>query len=584
MDNANFNARGRDFSPMMMPSQARFNNQSFRAEGRMTMPEARMTMPEVRMTMPEVRPMTPAVDSKITPFVQPATSNITPVSTAVFESVASVTRLVPNSIQQPTSGALQSGIALPSSALSTPPNVSTSQGAGGLLTLPGGKLEGSSTIVQTDSTPRPIVRFPAAGPATTVHLKSSEIAGFTFVISSNRYAISLDDHPGSYIRGEGGTAFEVTSAGVVVIKEGVALIASGADPLTVRTRLADVRIGPDSVALVEAGNFGPCKVAALKSSADESILVSLASGGDSDKDNIEVIGVPGSTELVVADHQLTPEELVSSDGVDREYRRTLLKSSSWHVVRAGLPIANLIAHHPLLVAASGDQQLALSPAIRVLFREHHDKLQKPLPPEKQATVDDLIGISYTAPAALPGLRATRHASVFAHDQGHYKLQCGTIFIDAEQALRIDTPTSSVFAAPHSALVISADDSRTQVLNLHDRRAGAVKLLVGKTYVPLGPGAEARVLKERSVKARPLALGDGIGRRSMRVVPTAENLNVVVNEFSIPDALLAHPVLKQFSASHNAPDRTLVNKIVKTAAAVAFATAGSREVYSSAAVR
>ena len=592
MDNPGLGFRGRDMNPAMMPLQAQFSNpsiQSFRTDGRPMMPAAATIAPSATAAM--IAPS--ATPAMIAPSATPAmiapsatAAMITPSATQVFATVSSVTQLVPNSIQQTTGTALQAArtVALPANPLSVPAQTSQSDAAG-VLTLPGGTLEGSSTVVPTDKTPRPIVRIPPAGPASTVHLNSSQIAGFTFVISSCRYAILLDDHPGRYIQGEGGTAFEVTRTGAVVLKEGVALIASGANPLTVTTRLADVKMEADTVALIEAGDFTPCKVTALKSQTNDGIVLSLASGRGSDKESTETFALPAATELVVADHRLTPEELISSDGVDREYRQTLLISSTWHVVKAGLPVARLISSHPLLVAARGDQRLAQCPAIKDLLRQHEGEMQKPSPAvQKQATSDDLIGISYSEPIDLPGLRATRHASLSTRGPGHYQLKQGTIFVDAAQALRVDTPTASVFAAPHSVLVISADDLRTQVLNLHDQRMGAVKLLVGKSYVPVGPGSEARVLNEQSVKARPLALGDGIGRRRMRVIPGADNVNVVVNEFSIPDALVAHPVLKQFSVSHHAPDRLLVNKIVKTAAAVACATAGSREVYSSAAMR
>jgi hypothetical protein len=160
------------------------------------------------------------------------------------------------------------------------------------------------------------------------------------------------------------------------------------------------------------------------------------------------------------------------------------------------------------------------------------------------------------------------------------LKRGTLFVEARQAVRIDTAVASVLAAPGSVLIVSADKSHVQVLDLLDRRSGDVKVVAGKTSLPLNPGTEVRVLAGATFHARRLALGDGIGRRRVRAVAIGNEYRAVINEFSIPDALVTHPLLRRLPASSDLSDRLLLGRIVKTAAALAYATNDSREAFSS----
>jgi hypothetical protein len=67
---------------------------------------------------------------------------------------------------------------------------------------------------------------------------------------------------------------------------------------------------------------------------------------------------------------------------------------------------------------------------------------------------------------------------------------------------------------------------------------------------------------------------------VRAVAIGNEYRAVINEFSIPDALVTHPLLRRLPASSDLSDRLLLGRIVKTAAALAYATNDSREAFSS----
>ncbi len=203
-------------------------------------------------------------------------------------------------------------------------------------------------------------------------------------------------------------------------------------------------------------------------------------------------------------------------------------------------------------------------------------------------------------AALRGIKLSGKAQLFEQDQLHYRIGCGCALIQCNsETLRIDTCHAQVFAKRGAAFVVdnggansmdtapqkerssgvaALPDSITRVLNLSDHERDSVRVVLGNRHISLNPGEELIVVRGTRGQADRLIQYSSIKFRRPTVTPLDENMQIVVFEFSLGDALKNCAIFTSLSASPLDSDHKLLNDLIKTAAAVNTMFAKNREKY------
>lgn len=159
------------------------------------------------------------------------------------------------------------------------------------------------------------------------------------------------------------------------------------------------------------------------------------------------------------------------------------------------------------------------------------------------------------------------------------LKCGTVLLHSNKTQTVDTPHASILVKAGTVAVVTTSDEATQVFDLSDTRVGDVAVTIpGKAIYHLGPGKEVTIALGDCDPFDSMT-ADGIGRRNVHVEElTEENLVVVTNDFSILHALLKHPVFNQMQQSSAPEERNLLDKALKTAAALSLTVDRTRGAY------
>jgi hypothetical protein len=177
----------------------------------------------------------------------------------------------------------------------------------------------------------------------------------------------------------------------------------------------------------------------------------------------------------------------------------------------------------------------------------------------QAPTDSLSG----------GAHTTEGGGLVRVSDGVYKLDRGGAYVSPAEAARVDIPGGSVFVGGHNTVYISVEKRITRVMDLHDSSAKSVRVVYNQHLLPLYPGAELNIVDADQVHAGDVIMSDGIGRREMRILSFEEGGFVVVDDFSITNALANVPRLKELYRSDAKEDRASVAAMLKMAAILSY---------------
>jgi len=162
----------------------------------------------------------------------------------------------------------------------------------------------------------------------------------------------------------------------------------------------------------------------------------------------------------------------------------------------------------------------------------------------------------------------------------YKLDRGSILVKANRPVRIDAPNCTITANTNSAIIITAAEGVTRVLDLVDKKSDT-RILVGNSSTTLRPGIETSVVSNPQTASNGEAVvwSDGLARRGVKTVFSSPKYSVVESEFSYLSALGRHPLLREVRASSSETDKKLLSQIMKIAASILMAVDRQKGPYS-----
>lgn len=437
--------------------------------------------------------------------------------------------------------------------------------------------------------------------------------GDTFVASADGEVFFPFDDRGTHIQGSKGTIIERVD-GVIKPKNGQLLVSTGSDRLTVDTGLATVLISPDSIALISCGTGKPTRISVLDTG-------SLGVVAQIDKNSF--ILMSAAEELSVASTRQNQLELAGTDGIFRLYEGGALQRGDLYVYKGALSLSDALSHNPLLKVTGAKVQdrigknvktteklvmrvkpQAVSPAKDVdsIVANTEDwrniwnqspanvlkNFRKPEFLNSDATpgtyIDQVNGtwklVAEIIESARPDFHVAKGANITEVGRGAYYLTGGNVLVHPDNNdVVVLTENGAVLVEKGSAAVIRAEFSNTRVLNISDTRAHGVHFYVLNRDVKLTTGGEVTFSKDGMVDVNMILKRDSLGRRSMQIVELEKGKYVVINQFSIADALLRDPVLRELLDSDEEKDIKLANEIMKTAAAVAAVIDKERGPYS-----
>ncbi len=313
-------------------------------------------------------------------------------------------------------------------------------------------------------------------------------------------------------------------------------------------------------------------------------------------------------EAVIVDAGST-EELISADGLVREQIGAPMTRFGLKVQKSSVPVAKLLQKETLLtccfILPSTSPNIVcrsswVSKRLHQLYENENESQPAPPTVHKQSNSNQPFSLNYSdlilcsdsstsnaftpasyASSAVPSdMRVEAGTELVNIGSDHYKLATGTLLALANKQTTIDTAYGTIICQPGSAILVSTDRAITQVLNLVDHNNGDVIVIAHKRSYNLAPGGAASIVATPSkTKAVNLTCREKLARRRMQILDVNPNTQLVVNDFSIMDALQRIPLLSNLHKCSNRADQHLFSNIVKMAAVLSMTTDRTRGSYS-----
>ncbi len=175
-------------------------------------------------------------------------------------------------------------------------------------------------------------------------------------------------------------------------------------------------------------------------------------------------------------------------------------------------------------------------------------------------------------------RTTADVRIAVAGANRYSLARGSVLVYSDCPVVYDTPNTSLSVARHSAVILSVEPGFTRILDLTDAGRNSVVAFAGHKAMRLDPGNEMTICKSARLQTPALVLEDGLARRRMRISTLCDGQHVVLNDFSITDALSRQILLRRLRCSTRPEDVRLTAAILKMAASIRVAMDTHREAY------
>jgi len=186
-----------------------------------------------------------------------------------------------------------------------------------------------------------------------------------------------------------------------------------------------------------------------------------------------------------------------------------------------------------------------------------------LTPEAQSLINSAEANSL--PCRITTIEATHFKCTSA---GAVAISEGECLISAGSGLTVLGPTAETIAKQNALIDVEAYAGNFRVKALSG--PGHVSILEGDQSLPLHPGQEIMITKRKiddSDKKPP----DGIGRRFIEELKLKDGARAIMSDYSIMSFLAAEHLL-QLRRSADPKDQNIINRILKTAAAIQSLTA------------
>lgn len=354
----------------------------------------------------------------------------------------------------------------------------------------------------------------------------------------NEYAGGKD----GVIVGGSGTVFSSANS-ILTMHAGRALIQTGSSVTRIATKVAGVKIGPNSTVLVDYSTDKVLTVAVLAEKEPGAVKVR------SSHDPESVIALNKGDELIAGDTPLGN----TRDG------ESLARN---HVIKSSLQASDVA---PALTELTSPSLIG-NKASRRLVGATSAYLNVASP--KGNAADN---------HAKPALRLfTCDGSAFsASKSGEIHVYYGHVFLSVPQDMLVTTNIGDVACQSGSTVSISRLPGIARV-QLFDTPSNA-KVVCGKTIALIDKGQEVLLSDHYPAQSEALP-ADGTGRRQFVLHPMDNNITAVVCDFQVFGSIRNSAHLAPLRHPTNSSDRDLCTNLLKFTAAMQFATSDRGNFY------
>ncbi len=484
------------------------------------------------------------------------------------------------------------------------PPISTSSGGGGTggstvggftisFTLPSFSVSVptlNQSVVATDSTRSVTLNLNAQASQQLEQMRkvSSTTTGAYYIAGGSCQPFILGDDDDTMMVGEEGTQILPEDKRAITLKEGKIVAFVGKTPIKVKTGYADIQVSGNSSTVIQKTDNGVMRVANL---SGQDTTVTVTRGG-----KIQTLNAAAGEELCIADDNLSDEELIPVDGVEREAVTGSLVIPGCKVARSRFNVKAMVDREKLLVCNAGSFYAIKNKVDKlknsVKDSEFHPKVPKPAPRElMKSSIEMRVRPVASAPAqesayepisfvqTVPGsgMMAFRSGNTLVkHSAGSViefshpvcaSLLKGEMLVTAESPTRIKTPHSMVTVDPGSIALISVVDGTTKVRTIW----GSAKQVFSTSFVDIPAGQES-VASESKIALNNSISRDQVGRRKMRIIEVAGTDYLVHrSEISLVSLMQNSELLKLVLNSKELSDKIVSQKMVKMAAVLTQVT-------------
>lgn len=172
-------------------------------------------------------------------------------------------------------------------------------------------------------------------------------------------------------------------------------------------------------------------------------------------------------------------------------------------------------------------------------------------------------LSIASPEALR--TAALDAEITVIDSQSFNLRAGRVLLSAYDQITIKTPLASILVDKGAIVLVNVLANGLAVYDLIDDSAHEVRISSGKPSVTLFPGNACYITSNQLTSLTELT--DGVPLRRISRSQNANSLTMFQAEFSLASALSELDVFKKLAQSAQSADRRLLNRVLKTAAAL-----------------
>lgn len=337
-----------------------------------------------------------------------------------------------------------------------------------------------------------------------------------------------------FLAGAAGTTLSIDNSRLV-FHTGQLFLNSGKNILTVGTRLANIRLAPDTTAVLDIHPHKPLRIAILSGNSPAHIKIR-------ERKSTEMLKT--GEELYVSDTVLPAEQYKSSDPVAREDVSTERKS---------FDARKLLAWH----VGEINKKEKLSGNKKALLDKLYPSANNPATPANPA--NDPWHVLAAGGSEF---------SLIPIGEGVIHLRSGELFVYASNYSIIETPLGEVHADKGSLVAVDTSNGNLRARPLTG--PGDVTIMSGKNQVAVPPGEEVVISDHKPAKEDTNPL-DGIARRNPTTRALDDKLSVTVTDFSILSLLVSADYLKPIKKPLWTSEKSALERLIQTAAAVETVT-------------
>ncbi len=422
------------------------------------------------------------------------------------------------------------------------------------------------------------------------------------------FSFAGDD--GSVIIGSGGTTFAPSQNHTVILRGGKMVASAGPAGLTVETAQGNINIPSDGTTIIEQDRPGVVRVANLLGGETK---ISMQVNGETKE-----LRAAAGEELIVADADLSEEELIPVDGVDRE-PLDAGKIVGLQVKKSKFERKQMIGRDMLVNCNMGCFSITMRRTIEKLKDDIGTNSAPPkvsrspkngapvkvgsgspispiggkisTNPTRPTENSPIVPIAYTTGSAgaigsvmrslatdTAMIKETRGTKLVMEKPGVVNLKAGEALVYASRATLVRTGTSLVSVSPGTIALVSNENNIVKVRCLYDNSSHSIKLYAGNKLMTLSSGEEFIIGAPDSSLDNTLK-SDPLGRRKIQRFDLNKDLSLLHTEFSLVGLMQNNTILGELLKAADQDDHAMAEKLVKMAAVITQVTA-RRGAYSS----